>query len=184
MSGRKGLGRLFDLGTGFVPVDIDTANGATGKRIYMGDCAGITVVFLGAVGGAEDLTLDCQQSTAYTGGTSGDMDSATSGATGVTEYWIKAETTLDNDEAWVKVTQSEASEVVVVGATYGVLQKIVAFYVPAESLSPGYTHFHVVASITTATAQLSTLLYIKHDLNVQRIPSSLPNLLNPGAANA
>lgn len=180
----KGLGRIFDLGTGFAPVDLNTADGATGLRLSMADCTGVTIVFIGAVGGSEDLTLDVQQATAYTGGTSGDLDSATTGATGITEYWIKAETALDNDEAWVKVTQAEASEVVVVGATYGAKQKIVAFYIGADQLSDTYTHISVNAACSTSTAQLGTLLYLKHDLHVQRVPSNLPNLLNPGAANA
>ncbi len=181
--GVKALGRVFDLGTGFVPVDLDTSNGFTGKRISLQGKTGVTVVFIGAVGGAEDLTLDVQQATAYVNGTSNDMDSA-NGAIGITEYWIKSETTLDNDEAWVKVTQAEASEVVVVGATYGVLQKIVQFEVFADQLADGYTHISVNAAITTSTPQLGTLLYIPHDLQVQRVPSNLPNLLNPGAANA
>lgn len=181
--GMKALGRLFDIGMGVVPVDLDTNNGATGKRISMHDCSGLTVVVATGVGGAEDLTLDVQQHTAYTSGTTNDMDS-TNGAVGITEYWIKAETALDNDESWVQVTQSEASEVVVVGATYGAMQKLVAFYIGADQLADGYTHISVVASISTSTAQLATVLYLKHGLLNQRRPNLLPNLLNPGAANA
>jgi hypothetical protein len=180
----EALGRVFDIGTGWAPVDIDTANGATGKRISMNGASGITFVFFGAVGGAEDLTLDLQQHTASTGGTTADLDAAgVAGSRGPTYYHIKAEATLDNDESWVKVTQSEASECVVVGATYGALQKIVAIHVPANALADGYTHVSVVASITTATPQLMGCLYLLHDLYQQRKPTSLPNLLNPGAAN-
>lgn len=181
--GQKALGRLFDIGLGVAPVDLDTANGATGKRIAMTDCSGITIVIATAVGGAEDLVFDIQQATAYTSGTSNDMDSG-NGAVGITEYFIKAETALDNDESWVRVTQSEASEVTVVGSTYGAMQKIIAIYVDATQLADGYTHISVNAAITTSTAQLSTVLYFKHDLLSQRAPANLPNLLNPGAANA
>lgn len=184
--GMEALGRLLDVGIAWAPVDIDTANGATGKRISMVDCSGITFLFVGAVGGAEDLTLDIQQHTAYTSGTSSDLDStavATANA-GIDHYYIKAETALDNDESWVRVTQTAASETVVVGATYGAMQKIVAIFIPATALGDGYTHISVVASITTSTAQLSTGIYIKHDLAVQRKATNLPNLLNPGAANA
>jgi hypothetical protein len=179
----RALGRLFDVGTGWAPVDIDTANGATGKRVNLSNASGITfLVFCGA-GGAEDLVLDVQQATASTGGTSNDCDSA-NGATGVTTWYIKAETTLDNDESWVKVTQSEASEVTVVGATYGAMQKMIAIYVGAEQLADGYAWVSLNAAITTATSQLGACLYILHDLHVQRDPVLLGNLLLPGAANA
>lgn len=171
------LGRLFDIGTGWAPVDIDTANAATGKRISLARATGISFVVFGAVGGAEDLVLDVQQHTAYTGGTSADLDC-------VTKWWIKAETALDNDEAWVKVEQSVASECTVVGATYGAMQKIVVIEVDAASLSAGYSHVSLNAAITTSTAQLTACLYIVHDLAAQRTPSNLGNLLRPGAANA
>lgn len=183
--GMEALGRVFDVGLAWAPVDIDTANAATGKRLSMVDCSGITFLFVGAVGGAEDLVLDVQQHTAYTSGTTADLDSsAVASSRGVTYYYIKAETALDNDESWVKVTQSEASECTVVGATYGAMQKIVAIFVPATALGDTYTHVSVNAAITTGTAQLCTGLYLKHDLAVQRKPANLPNLLNPGAANA
>jgi hypothetical protein len=183
--GMEGLGRLFDIGLAVAPVDIDTSNAATGKRIYMGDCAGVTVVAVCGVGGADDLTFDLQQHTAYTSGTSADLDSTgVSTSSGPTYYYLKAETALDNDESWVKVTQATASECTVVGATYGTQQKLVAIYVPSTSLGDTYTHLSVNVACTTTTSQLLAVLYFKHDLNVQRKATNLPNLLNPGAANA
>lgn len=181
----EGLGRLFNVGIGWAPVDIDTANAATGKRCAMQYAAGVTFLVFTGVGGAEDLVLDVQQHTAYTGGTSADLDStAVATSTGVTQWYIKAETALDNDEAWVKVTQSEASECTVVGATYGTQQKLVAIYVSAAQLGDGYSHVSLNAAITTGTAQLTACLYLLHDLSVQRTPANLGNLLRPGAANA
>ncbi len=171
------LGRLFDIGLAYAPVDIDTANGFTGKRIFMGGASGITFVFVGAVGGADDLVLDVTQHTAYTGGTTADLDV-------VTKWHIKAETALDNDESWVAVTQAAASECTVVGATYGAQQKIVVIEVDAAQLSAGYAWVSVNGALTTSTAQLSCGLYILHDMRVQRAPANLPNLLRPGAANA
>jgi hypothetical protein len=183
--GMRGLGRLFDIGLAVAPVDINTSDAATGKRIYMGDCAGVTVIAVCGVGGADDMTFDIQQHTAYTSGTSADMDAAAVGtASGITAWHLKAETALDNDESWVEVTQSVASECTVVGATYGTQQKLVAIYVPSTSLADGYTHMSVNVACTTSTAQLMAVLYLKHDLNVQRKPTNLGNLLNPGAANA
>lgn len=173
----RALGRVFDIGLGWAPVDMDTANGATGKRISLRDASAITFVVATGVGGSEDLVLDVQQHTAYTSGTSGDLDV-------VTEWFIKAETALDNDESWVAISQSAASECTVVGATYGTQQKIAVITVDGNQLSDGYTHVSLVASTTTSTAHLGVCLYFLHDLRVQRKPTNLGNLLNPGAANA
>lgn len=181
----RALGHLFDVGTGWVPVDIDTANAATGKRISMVGCSGITFVVVTGVGGAEDLVLDVQQHTAYTGGTTADLDTAaTATGAGVTTSYIKAETALDNDETWVALTQTDASEVTIVGATYGTQQKLIVVEVDAAQLADGYTHVSLNAAITTGTAQLTACIYIQHGLADRRKPTNLRNLLNPGAANA
>lgn len=183
----EALGRLFDIGLGWAPVDLDTSNGATGKRISMSGADGITFVVATGAGGAEDLVLDVQQHTAYTSGTSADLDSVgVSGTTDLTRFHIKAETLLDNDEAWVKVDQTAgttASECTVVGATYGAMQKLIVIEVNAAMLATGYTHVSLNAAITTGTAQLSTCLYFLHELRYQRKPVNLRNLLNPPAAN-
>lgn len=181
----EALGRLFDIGLGWAPVDLDTSNGATGKRISLALADAITFVVATGVGGAEDLVLDLQMHTTYTSGTSGDMDSANvASATGADHYYIKAETALDNDESWAKVTQSAASECTVAGATYGTQQKLIVIEVNAAMLADTYTHVSLNAAITTSTAQLATCLYFLHELRYQRKPANLPNLLNPGAANA
>lgn len=181
--GQQGLGRLFDVGVGWAPVDLDDANGATGKRIAMSGCSGITFVVACGTGPA-GFTLDVQQHTAYTGGTSADLDSTgATDSTGITEWYVKSEAALDNDETWVRVTQTEASEIDV-GTSYGLLQKVVAVYVSARQLGAGYTHVSLNATSDNGTACLSTCLYIRHDLHSQRAPANLPNLLNPGAANA
>lgn len=180
------LGRLFDIGTCFAPVDVNTADLWTGKRISMARGSGCTFVFYGGVGGADDLVFTVQQHTASVSGTSSNLASATvASSRGLTYYWIKAETALDNDETWVKVSQSEAATATVVGATYGAMQKIVVFTVQADQLGDGYTHISVNGTVTgTSTAQLTGGLYILHDLRAIRSPELLGNLLNPGAANA
>lgn len=179
------LGNIIDIGTAFAPVDIDTANAFTGKRISMAGASACTFVFFGAVGGTDDLTLDWQQHTAYTGGTSSDLDAAAiSTSRGVTEWFIKSEATLDNDEIWTRVTQSVASEMTVTGATYGDKQKIIVSHVEASQLGTDYTHVSVNGALTTSTAQLACGLYILTGLRYRRRPDKLGNLLNPGAANA
>lgn len=181
----EALGRLFDIGTGWAPVDLDTANGATGKRIAMSGAAAITFVVFLAVGATDDVVLDLQQHTAYTGGTSADLDAAAvSTSTGVDHWYIKSEAALDNDEAWARVSQSVASEVTLVGATYGDKQCIVVIEVDAAQLGDGYTHVSLNAATTTSTAHLGACLYFLHELRYQRKPTSLRNLLRPSAANA
>lgn len=185
----RALGDIIDIGTAFAPVDIDTANAFTGKRISMSGASDLTFVFFGGVGGAEDLVFDFQQHTAYTGGTSKDLDADTTatgvaGSRGLAEYFIKAETALDNDESWVRVTQAAASELTVVGATYGAQQKIVVANIQATQLADGYSHVSVNGAITTATSQLACGLYLLHGLRYRRRPDRLGNLLNPGAVNA
>lgn len=186
----EALGRLFDVGTGWAPVDLDTANGATGKRFAMSGADAITfLVFLGAAAsGTDDLTLDVQQHTAYTGGTTKDLDADPStgviSATGIDHWYIKAETLLDNDEPWVRVDQTAASECVLVGATYAATQKIVAIEVRAAQLGTGYTHVSLNASLTTSAVQIGACLALPHELRYQRKPVNLRNLLRPSAVNA
>lgn len=181
----EALGRLFDIGTGWVPVDLDTANGATGKRISMAGADAITFVVFLAVGATDDVVLDVQQHMAYTSGTSADLDAAAvSTSYGIDHWYIKSEATLDNDESWTRVAQSEASEVTLTGATYGDKQNIVVIEVRASQLGDGYTHVSLNCATTTGTAHLGACLYFVHELRYQRKPANLPNLLRPGAANA
>src|SRR5687767_14909951 len=119
MSGINVLGRYIDIGTAFAPVDLDTSNGATGKRINMSGHRGVLFVAQLAVGAADDVVFDVVQHTAYTSGTSNDLDATgVSDSSGITEWYIKAEAALDNDEIWTTVTQTAASEVTLTGATY------------------------------------------------------------------
>ncbi|HLF79641.1 MAG TPA: hypothetical protein VJB57_19340 [Dehalococcoidia bacterium] len=174
----RALGRLFDIGAGIIPVDLNTGAN-TGKRISMQDCGGITFVLFAGVGtAASDMQCDLQEHTAYTGGTSADLDI-------ITKYYNKQELALDNDESWVEVSQTAASEITDTGGagTSGEHQQIVVIEVGAEQLSDGYTHLSMNVPQIGA-AKIGCCLYIKHDLKVQRKPANLPNLLNPGAANA
>jgi hypothetical protein len=181
----RALGNIIDLSPAFVPVDIDTANGWTGKRVSMAGATAVSFVFFGLAGGADDLVLDWQQHTAYTSGTSADLDSTgVTTSRGLTEFFLKAETALDGDEAWVRVTQSEASELTVVGATYGAMQKIVVSTVEASQLGTDYTHVSVNGALTTSTSQIAAGLYVFHGLRYRRRPDKLGNLLRPGVANA
>jgi hypothetical protein len=180
----EGLGRLFDFSPAILPVDINTSDAATGLKISMSGHSGIAIVFYTLAGGADTITLDVQQHTLYTGGTSSDLDAtAVATSSGIDHYYIKAETALDGDEAWVKVTQTAASEVTIDGTAYGAMQKLVVIQVGADQLGDGYTHISVNVAVTTSTSQLVAALYVPYDLHVRRAPVNRPNLLRPGAAN-
>jgi len=187
VASQRGLGRIFDIGLGWAPVDLDTANGATGKRLSMAVGTGVTfLVSVGVAAGAtDDLVFTVQQHTAYTGGTSSSLATASvASSTGITAFYVKSEALLDNDESWVETTQADAATITLAGATYAATQQLLAVYVGADQLGDGYTHVSLNAAITTSNARLSSCIYIVHDLAYQRKPANLFNLLRPGAANA
>jgi hypothetical protein len=169
------LGRLIDIGIGAVPTDA-VAGAITGKRVAMSGARGC-LILVTTTGGSTDITdVDLQQHTAYTGGTTADLDIIT--------YWhYKSEGTLDNDEAWVKGTQAAASEITNVGAASEEL--MLAIEVDARQLSEGYTHISLdIPDLGTNGTRFCTIHYLLHELRYQRKPTSLQNLLRPGAADA
>lgn len=187
MASQRALGRLFDAGIGFATVDLNTA-GATGLRYNMSVATGATFLFSLAVagGGTDSNVITFKQHTAYTSGTSNDLAAATvTTSTGITAYWVKSETALDNDESWVEVTQADGASVTLTGATYAPRQVLLAVYVGADQLGDGYTHLSAdFADPGSGGARLGSCIVLLHDLARQGRPASLPNLLRPGAANA
>jgi len=171
-----GLGRLYDIGLALAPVDLSTA-GAVGKRISMLGCSGIDCVLIYAAGtDGDDPVPSLTQYTAYTGGSSATLAI-------MSTIYRKAETLLDNDESWVKTTQTAAAIMTAV-ADDAQKQKIYVIHVPASSLTDGYTHITVDQADLSNNAQLAAMIYLKVDLAVQRTPANLGNLLVPGTANA
>lgn len=187
MGAQRALGRLFDIGLGFAVVDLNTA-GATGLKFSLARATGITFVFSMAVagGGTDSNVITFKQHTAYTGGTSSNLATATvATSTGITAYWVKSETALDNDEPWVEFTQADGATVTLTGATYAPTQVILAVYVSADQLGDGYTHVSAdFADPGSGGSRLGVCLGIVHDLAAQRKPANLDNLLRPGAVNA
>lgn len=174
------LGRLFDVGLAFAPVD-SNAGAITGKRISMEGVGGLTILVIKGAGTAnDDPVFTLQQHTAYTGGTSSNLAV-------IDKYYYKGETALDNDEAWVKVTQAASQTISDPGGagTSAETQQLLVIEVQAAALADGYTHVSLnVADTGSAGAQLIAGVYLPHELAVQRTPANLRNLLNPGAANA
>lgn len=177
---REGLGQVFDIGTCWAPVDLNTADGATGKRISLLPGRGLSIVVFKAAGTAgQDMGYTLKQHTAYTGGTTANLAT-------IDHYYLKNETALDNDESWSKVTQAAAATIADAGGagTSAESEQIVVIPVYGSQLTDGYTHVSLDAAATIANAQLAAALYIVHDLRYRRKPASLFNLLRPGAANA
>lgn len=161
------LGRLFDLSTGWSPVDAQTAQ--TGKRVSLKNSGGCTIVVIKAAGTAgDDHSYDLQQHTASSGGTTADLDI-------VDYYYLKDEVTLDGDETWSRLTQTAASEITEAGAagTSAEHEQILVIEVDATQLSDGYDYISLNSGGEGSNAQLSTCLYILRDLAVQRKPANL-----------
>jgi len=176
----EGLGRIYDIGTCWSPVDLNTADGATGKRIAMTPGRGLDIVVFKAAGTAgQDMGYTLKQHTAYTSGTTADL-------VGIDHYYLKNETALDNDESWQVIEQTLAATITEAGAvgTSAESEQIIVIPVHGALLTEGYTHVSLNAAATIANAQLAAAFYIVHDLRWARRPDRLFNLLRPGAANA
>jgi hypothetical protein len=170
------LGRVLDIGLG-VPVSNLNAGASTGKNCSLQNCEGVLVLVQKlASGTTDDLAIDLQEVNGASG-TPRDLDI-------ITDYWMKSETALDNDEAWVKTTQSAASEIGPIAGTAEV-QCMLVFEVRADQLSDGYTHIAVnVPDLGSTDTGYGVVNYIPFGLKVQRSPENLPSLLAPGVANA
>lgn len=166
----EALGRLFNVAKVIAPVDL--ASGAqTGTRVHLKDCSGVAFIYFADAGTAgEDVDLDVQEHNAASAGTSRDLDV-------VTRWFSKRETTLDNDEIWVKHTQTAASEVDL-GDDEGEQEVIAVIEVSTKSLSDGYEWVSVNTTDAGATAgKLGCVLAITYDLTAQRSPELLADLL-------
>lgn len=172
----SGLGRLFDIGLGAIPQTFN-GSGITGKNISLQNCDGVGILIVKAANGtSDDFAIDLQEVNGYNG-TPRDLDI-------ITNYWVKSETTLDNDEAWTLTTQSAASEITAIAGT-AELEMMVYFEVMAAQLSDGYTHIALnVPDLGNTDTEYGCVIYIPFNLKVQRSPANMPSLLRPGTANA
>lgn len=171
-----GLGKDFDIGIGAAPQSFN-GSGITGKNCSLQNCEGVVVVVVKAANGTtDDIAIDLQEVDGFSG-TPRDLDV-------ITEYWMKQETTLDNDESWTKYTQSAASEITAIAGT-AETELVLAFAVYAKQLSDGYTHIAVnVPDLGNTDTEYGCVLYIPFGLKSQRTPANLPSLGAPGVANA
>lgn len=165
----KGLGRIFDIGSAFAPVDFNTSDAATGHRVHMRHHESIAfVLFKGAGTAGADPVVTVQEHNANTGGTSQNLAV-------ITEFYSKTETTLDGDEVWVRTAQAAAATANM-GLTTAEEEGIHVIEFEAAQLSAGFEWISCNIAATVANAQLVSGLYILHGLKIQREPTLLAQL--------
>src|SRR5881409_2383032 len=127
----RALGRLFDINTGFAPVDTQTGAN-TGLRVKTTRAQGCTFVYFKAAGTGTDVSvLTLQEHNASTGGTSQNLVK-------IDTVYKKTATTLDGSEAWTKTTQAAAATYTNTGDA--TKQGIYVIHIDGTSLSDGFTH--------------------------------------------
>ncbi|MGH7774473.1 MAG: hypothetical protein ACREQA_19795 [Candidatus Binatia bacterium] len=160
----EALGRLLDVSIGAAPKDLNAAT--TGKRVKLQGATGVTILFVKDAGTAgEDPVLTLKEHNADTGGTSQNLAV-------IAKHYQKQEATLDGDEKWSKVTQTKAATLTL-NATSAEEEGIYAVYVGADQLSDGFAYVSLDVAATTTAGQLGVVVYILHDLTVQRAPENM-----------
>lgn len=166
MAGMIALGRTFDLGSAVTPHDL-SGGANTGKRIHVSRASGLAVVvFKGAGSTATDPAFTFNVYKASSGG------SAAAAYTGPTSMYVKAAATLAGTETWTKTAVTPSSNVVTLTGEQG-HEGIYVFEILGSQLPDGYAYYEVDSSDAGTVAQLGGVLYILHDLTVQRTPANL-----------
>jgi hypothetical protein len=157
------LGSDYDVALGISPVNLTTAAN-TGARQYMGNLDYVTVLFVGGAGAAaEPPVLTAKQHTLSVGGTTADLAV-------ITEFWTKSETTLDNDEQWVRSTQ--AAGAVVTGTAQ--VEQMIAFVLRPTDLAAGNKYVSVNVADVGVAAQLGCVLYVLSGVSPRTVPVGMP----------
>lgn len=166
MAGMIGLGRVYDLGSAVVPVDL-SGGAVTGKRIHLSRASALAVVvFKGAASTGTDPAFTFGAYAASSGG------SKSAAYTGPTSMYKKSAATLAGTESWSKVAVTPSSNVVTLTGEQG-NQGIYVFEILGSQLPDGNPYFEVDSSDAGSVAQLGGVFYLLHDLTVQRTPANL-----------
>lgn len=163
----EGLGRLYDLSCGAAVQDAHTG-AITGKRVSMKNASGVTVVVYKAAGtGGQDPVLTFNSFAAATGGSA-----ASPAAPQLDHYYKKSgATALAGSEKWTAVTQAASNVVTLTGESTN--QGIYCIEVQAGDTVVRTDPYLEVDIGSVAASQLVSVLYILHDLEVQRAPKNL-----------
>lgn len=163
----EALGRLLDFAPGVDPVDV-SGGAKTGKRVYLGDATGASlVVYKGVEAGTDDPVLTLNQWNVSTAGAAA--------AINVDHYYTKAHATAPETTAWSRVAMASGRTVTLTGLA--ALAGFAVIEISANSLADGYKYLSVDTADAGATAQLACLFWVLHDLSVQRAPASLAKTL-------
>lgn len=169
MAGIEALGRENDFSVGVAPVDL-SGGANTGKRVSLKNCSGMQVViFKGAASTGTDPAFTFKEATLDTSGTAQNM------ATPPAYFYKKSAAALAGTETWVKVAATYASGVITLTGEEG-NQGIYVFDVLAEDLSAGFPYLEVDSGDAGSVAQVGGVLFIAHDLLVERDPANLAAL--------
>lgn len=170
MAGMEGLGRLIDLSVAVVPVDL-SGGAVTGKRLSLKRASGVTVVvFKGAgIAGNTDPQLTFKSADAAT---SGHTDTTT---VVVDHYYKKSATSYDGTQTWTKVAITATATPTL--SSEGSSAGLYAFEIFASQMPDGYPYLEVDTADAGTGAQIGGVLYIPHDLEVQRTPANLESQL-------
>jgi hypothetical protein len=169
MAGIEALGRENDFSIGVAPVDL-SGGAVTGKRVSLKNCSGVQVVIVkGAASTGTDPTFTFKEATLDTSGTSQLM------ATPPAYFYKKSAAALAGTEVWTKVAAVYSTGVITLTGEEG-NQGIYVFDVLAEDLSAGFPYLEVDSGDAGSVAQLGTVLFIAHDLLVERDAANLAAL--------
>lgn len=166
MAGMEGLGRLFDLSLAVAPVDL-SGGAKTGIRQSLKNASGCTVVVFKAAGAAGN-TDPAFTIKSYDAATNGNSDTTT---VKVDHYYKKSGTSYDGTQAWSKVSITSTATPTL--SSEGSSAGVYAFEIFASQMPDGYPYLEVDSSDAGTGAQIGGVLYIPHDLEVQRTPANL-----------
>lgn len=164
----EGLGRLFDLSFGNVITNLGGGANVTGKRVSLKNASGVTVIVFKGVGtGGQDPVLTFGQATAASGGT------LTNTAPLIDHFYKKSAVAPTGAETWTKVTQTASNVVTLTSEAAN--NGIYAIYVAAGDMVVRTDPYLEVDVGSTAAAQNLGIMFVLHDLEVQRAPAKLAN---------
>lgn len=158
------IGRLFDVSLGSVPADA-VAGPITGRRIGLSRYGAVTVLLVTTGASTDPLTATLREHTAASGGTSQNLPV-------VTRFYTKNAASLLGSERWAVVNQVAAATVPAGAVSQ---QSITGFCVDAAQLSDGFRYLSVdVPDLGTNGTRQVAVLYLPHELHVQRDPVLMP----------
>lgn len=164
-----GLGNAYDVVSGVVPIDLQTAR--TGDYISLKNAGGVDILIFKGVGtDGDDQTFTLQQATTVAGGSAKDLAI-------ITQYWEKeAVTDLLSTGVWTRVTQTAATTIAP-GDPTAQYAAMYVVHVEADQLDVdnGFDCINMSNDGAGSNAQLGCILYILTDLHVKATPANLPN---------